>query len=475
MKKTSEHTSKLKESSAEKEKLSEEKAKPPSGLVNRSNIGERIQSLSLQVSESENSEERTFRGIFVSVLSCLSNKERLKLVRKLVNALLDLFKEDKVNKEIKDCLEFLKEWLCQLAYDTRHNFEIDRATVINCQKYLSIIKEALESSTPGGDIDTALETLLADENYKRLLTNNPSVPQGECKKIREYVSQLKNIIQSRVSAIKNNQVVYKAVPKLGLFAGAGMTASASAAIIDSLALGGTGSIIMFGVAFPPLGIVILSSAIAGFCISAMILILTKLWQRRQMTGLKDLDNRENDAKSLAQYNNSFRNIIDKRDEIKNKLAVNIDFLKKNDANKSERFHKIKLQACNESIKAIDDLLETSDEMANLKRSLSSSSAITQEQLLKKSQINKNAMKEEPTNTIQTEDEPVNSLYFINETYSLEMESMDSQGKANILLKSNSTGNNTLETKLKKSSPSERSVIIHEGLVFDVDKDGNIYM
>ena len=118
-------------------------------------------------------------------------------------------------------------------------------------------------------------------------------------------------------------------------------ASLGGAVVESVAFGGAGTLILGGISFPPIGAILLGSAIGAVGIGTLLLLIIKLWEKHQFLALNYLRQILDNLYKLENANLGFMEFMSKSEQDANQILVQMDFFKRNVKSSSSRYRKVK--------------------------------------------------------------------------------------------------------------------------------------
>ncbi len=120
--------------------------------------------------------------------------------------------------------------------------------------------------------------------------------------------------------------------------------------VESLAFGGSGTLMLGGFSFPPLGAILLGAGVGAIGIGSLLLLIFKLWEKHQFKALDYLREILTNLNKLNNANLAFMEYMNRSEEDANKILTNMEFFKSNVKNGSNRYRKVNNDIC---LKAID--------------------------------------------------------------------------------------------------------------------------
>ena len=130
-------------------------------------------------------------------------------------------------------------------------------------------------------------------------------------------------------------------------------ASLGGAVVESVAFGGAGTLILGGISFPPLGAILLGSAIGAVGIGTLLLLIIKLWEKHQFLALNYLRQILDNLYKLENANLGFMEFMSKSEQDANQILVQMDFFKRNVKSSSSRYRKVKYIPKNQNTRPIN--------------------------------------------------------------------------------------------------------------------------
>jgi hypothetical protein len=118
-------------------------------------------------------------------------------------------------------------------------------------------------------------------------------------------------------------------------------ASLGGAVVESVAFGGAGTLVLGGISFPPIGAILLGSAIGAVGIGTLLLLIIKLWEKHQFLALNYLRQILDNLYKLENANLGFMEFMSKSEQDANQILVQMDFFKRNVKSSSSRYRKVK--------------------------------------------------------------------------------------------------------------------------------------
>lgn len=317
----------------------------------------------------ENDQQTRHFCKFISLatnFASLSFKSRLQQLPELVNSLKNLI--IKMEEEIKDFADLASYFysvihsFIKVVINTKHNMKMALPHLEESVVHMRIMCEALmpDSDSPL-TFDDLLDVEIALNNMSygiQNLVEHSKASKEESVKIDTTISSMKEKIESKIAVNENRISFANILPKIGATIGMVTGASSASALVESIAFGGSGVLILGGFSFPPIGAVLVASTIGALGIGSIILLITKLWEKHQFKALGYLRQILEKLNKLNNANLAFMEFMNKSEEEANKILNNIEFFKSNVKNGSKRYRKTNAGICFKAIQSTNDVVDT---------------------------------------------------------------------------------------------------------------------
>jgi hypothetical protein len=143
--------------------------------------------------------------------------------------------------------------------------------------------------------------------------------------------------------------------------GAGIAASA----VDSLALGGSGALVIAGVTLPPMGAIFLGAAVGATSVGSLVCLVIKLWESGQTKALEYLNEILAHLHELKQVNTEFLYYLNDTEKCSNRVLAFLDPFKTNIRSQSVRFRKANSEICLHAILATNELITSIEKISQI--------------------------------------------------------------------------------------------------------------
>jgi hypothetical protein len=133
-------------------------------------------------------------------------------------------------------------------------------------------------------------------------------------------------------------------------------ATVATTAVESIAFGGTGTLLLGGFSFPPLGAVLLGAGVGAIGIGSLLLLIFKLWEKHQFKALAYLREILTNLNKLNNANLAFMEYMNRSEEEANAIITSMDFFKNNVKNGSMRYRKVNNEICVRAIDSTNDII-----------------------------------------------------------------------------------------------------------------------
>lgn len=308
---------------------------------------------------------------FISIgtnFASLDFKGRFQKIPDLVNGIKDLI--DKLEQEIKEFSDIASYFhalitsFVKLVMNTKHNMRMALPHLEESVIHMEIMSDALEVDTltqsDMNDVDIALSNMA--DGISKLMEHAKSSKE-ESKQLDVKITDLKDTIESKITVVESRINFTNFLPKIGATLGMVSGASGVGAVVESLAFGGTGALVLGGISFPPIGAILLGAAVGAIGIGSLLYIIIKLWKKHQFKALAYLQMILDQLNKLNSANLAFMNYMNKSEEDSNKILMNIEFFKRNVKNGSSRYRKANADICKAAIGSTKQMISCISEIS----------------------------------------------------------------------------------------------------------------
>jgi hypothetical protein len=135
--------------------------------------------------------------------------------------------------------------------------------------------------------------------------------------------------------------------------------------LNKAAFGGAGALVLGGFSFPPIGAVLVASAIGALGIGSILFLVIKLWEKHQFKALGYLRKILEKLNKLNSANIAFMDYMNKSEEEVNNTLANIEYIKKNVKSGSQRYRKTNADMCLQAIESTKEMIKSINEISKL--------------------------------------------------------------------------------------------------------------
>jgi hypothetical protein len=299
--------------------------------------------------------------------------DRLQNIPHLVSSLQDLIL--KMEKEINEYADLANSFhsiiqaFVKVVMNTKHNMKMAKPLLEESVVHMKIMADALMPDSPNPlsendtlDVDIALTNL--SSGIKSLIEHAKDSKE-ESNNIDFRINLLKENIESKITVCENRIGFARLLPRMGAIGGMVAGSSTAGAIVESVAFGGAGTLLLGGIQFPPLGAILLGSAIGAIGIGSLLCLIIKLWEKHQFLALGYLKQILDQLYKLEIANLGFMGYMNKSEEDSNQALTQLDFLKKNVKSSSLRYRKINAEICFKAVDSTNQMISIIDEISNI--------------------------------------------------------------------------------------------------------------
>lgn len=291
--------------------------------------------------------------LFCQFLSLSTNfasmqfQNKLSHVPLMMNTVRDLIEEFKKEaKKFGDIaveLENLIQCFTRLVMETKHNLNLARVPLKRSQMHVQVLADALTTGSSLNEKDKADVTLAFDglsSGIKKFLEYAQS-SESESKELARRINSLKETVINTVT-VSQSRLVFLNFVAVGCSGGTGIGVGSALAssVVMSSSLGGVGALVIGGVAFPPIGAILLGGAIGGMAVTALGCMIYKLWKRKEKYSLQLLIRILENLNKLQAANTMFLAYMNRSTESANAVLANVEDVKSSIVNESERYRQI---------------------------------------------------------------------------------------------------------------------------------------
>ncbi|CAF0803202.1 unnamed protein product [Brachionus calyciflorus] len=313
---------------------------------------------------------------FISIatnFSSLDFCDRLQEIPALVNSLKDLI--SKMQQEILEYAEIasffhtLIQSFLKLVMNTKHNMKMAVPHLEEVLIHMEVMSDALLpnsdlplSSKDIQDVDFALSNM---SNGIVKMLEHAKCSKEKSNELDQKINNLKENIENRITIVENRVHFGNILPRLGATIGMISGVHLTNMAVESIMFGGTGALVLGGFTFPPLGAILLGSAIGAFGTGSIVLFIKILWEKQQFKALGYLREILEKLNQLNSANLAFMDYMNKSEEDANKILTNIEFFKTMVTNGSQRYRKLNANICRKAIESTNNMIETIHEITNI--------------------------------------------------------------------------------------------------------------
>jgi hypothetical protein len=143
--------------------------------------------------------------------------------------------------------------------------------------------------------------------------------------------------------------------------GAGIAASA----VDSIALGGSGALVIAGVTLPPMGAIFLGAAVGATSVGSLVCLVIKLWESGQTKALAYLNEILTHLHELKQVNTEFLYYLNDTEKCSNRVLAFLEPFKASIRSQSPRFRRANSEICLHAIVATGELIKSIEKISDI--------------------------------------------------------------------------------------------------------------
>jgi hypothetical protein len=133
-------------------------------------------------------------------------------------------------------------------------------------------------------------------------------------------------------------------------------ATVAATLVESAVFGAAGTLVLGGLAFPPVGAALLGIGAGAFCISGLTLLISKLLERGRFKALAYLEEMLAKLNELSKANQEFFKEMCKSEEEANTIKEKMEFIRQNVKTGSKRFLNGNRDICLQVIDSINEII-----------------------------------------------------------------------------------------------------------------------
>ena len=201
-------------------------------------------------------------------------------------------------------------------------------------------------------------------NFKMQI-EHAKTSKEESSNIDYRINVLKENLESKITVCENRISFARILPRLGATIGMVSGASTAGAVVESMAFGGAGALVLGGISFPPVGAILVGSAIGALGIGSLLLLIIKLWEKRQFLALGYLRQILDNLYRLEIANLGFMEYMSKSEQDSNTILVQMDFFKRNVNSSSLRYRKMNAEICFKAIESTNQMIATIEEISKI--------------------------------------------------------------------------------------------------------------
>ena len=284
------------------------------------------------------------------------------LVKRIKELLAAMRREIRQFADIAGHFEELAQAFVELVMSTRHNMSMALPHLGQSVTQMEIVREALMPDSPlkplsaedTSDIHWAL-TNMAYGAEKMLAHSSSSEELGQ--QMHTRIAKLNSHIRTKLRVVGGRIMFSNLVPVLGSGLVVGSLSSGTIAAIESSALGGTGALVLGGLAFPPLGALIAAAVVGGLAVGSVFSLIVKLWQMHQFKALDYLQLILADLSKLSQANVSFMGHMRRSKENMNTLLSSVTMLRTTIGQPSARQRRSYAKTCDQAISSTKAMID----------------------------------------------------------------------------------------------------------------------
>jgi hypothetical protein len=313
---------------------------------------------------------------FVSIATNFASMkfaDRLRNIPELIASIKELFIE--MSKEIKDSadidqeLQDLIHCFIKLVGNTKRNMELVISPLQGSINHMEVIADvlSLDSAKPlesrdKEDIEIALKGMSSD--IEKLLTLAEK-SKKESNDLDDKIAIMKGNIQQKRIVIQGRLELSKCAPWLGAASGGFGGFVVAQGAINTTILGGAGALIIGGMAFPPVYAIIAAALIGGVVVGGIVLLVQKLWAKQNRKALNYLNEIFGLLVKLSDANLYFSNYMNKAEVGASKILNETQQIQQSIASGSERYRKINVRICTETIQSTKAMITCIDEIVKV--------------------------------------------------------------------------------------------------------------